>query len=242
MYQQFQPHHSLQPYIDAYWTVDADCAAAETLLPDGCTDVILNFGDDFYTDNGRLKMEHRKIYLVGTMTTYKNISRSAASKLTGIRFKPGALPFFYDLPFMKDIANGTVEMDKDLSPSFDKTSRNFTAYLDRYFMDRLTAPKTTILPIIADIYRLNGQIKISELCQRHCITDRQLERYFMAHLGVNPKAFINFVRCTAVLEKIRENQDQENLFHIAWNNGFYDHAHLANEVKKHTGLIPSQIK
>jgi hypothetical protein len=116
MYQQFQPNQSLQSYIDAYWTVDVDCAATETLMPDGCTDVILNFGDDFYTDSGRLKMEHRKIYLVGTMTRYKNISRSPASKLTGIRFKPGALPFFYDLPFMKGIANGTVEMDKRLSP------------------------------------------------------------------------------------------------------------------------------
>jgi len=187
-------------------------------------------------------MEHRKIYLVGTMTRYKNISRSPASKLTGIRFKPGALPFFYNLPFMKAIANGTVEMDKGLSPSLDKTSRNFTNYLNRYFIDRLTVPKTTILPIIADVYRLNGQIKISELCKRHYMTDRQLERYFITYVGVSPKAFINFVRCTAVLEKIRENQDQENLFHIAWNNGFYDHAHLANEVKKHTGLIPSQIK
>jgi len=242
MYQQFQPHHSLQPYIDAYWTVDADCAVDETILPDGCTDVILNYGEEFYTDSGRFKMEHGKVYLVGTMTRYKNISRSPVSKLTGIRFKPGALSFFYDLPFLKSIANGTVEMDKGMSPSFDKTSRNFTDYLNRYFMDRLTVPKTTILPIIADINHLNGQIKVSELCQRHYLTDRKLERYFIAYLGVPPKAFINFVRCTAVLEKIKENQDNENLFSVAWNNGFYDHAHLTNEVKKHTGLIPSQIK
>ncbi|QNL48721.1 AraC family transcriptional regulator [Olivibacter sp. SDN3] len=43
------------------------------------------------------------------------------------------------------------------------------------------------------------------------------------------------------LSKIKRNKGQKNLLDIAFDCGYYDHAHLSNEIKRYTGLAPSQF-
>ena len=45
-YTEYHPHPALAPYIDAYWKVTGDNMplATQTILPDGCVDIIMNLG------------------------------------------------------------------------------------------------------------------------------------------------------------------------------------------------------
>jgi len=70
---------------------------------------------------------------------------------------------------------------------------------------------------------------------------RQLERIFIRHMGISPKSFINFVRYQSAIQNIREHYPTQSLVDLSFDCGYYDHAHLAKEIKKYRGISPSQL-
>ncbi|ACU58808.1 AraC family transcriptional regulator [Chitinophaga pinensis] len=242
-YCQFKPHPDLLPYIDAYWVVEGHQAQyiQSNILPDGCIDLILNLKDDYRAKTGELAMAAGKAYLVGTMTTYKTSFISPDNKLVGIRFKPAGFSTFYRFASLSEITDATIEFDAALSPDLHKTAQHFLAYLNRFFLQRLQPPKHALAAIIQDVERSKGQVAISALAARNHITTRQLERNFQRYIGVSPKEFTNIVRFRSALSQIKYNTQQDSLLAIALNCGYYDHAHLTNDIKKYAGAAPSVI-
>lgn len=192
-------------------------------------------------------MENGRVYLIGTMTRFLEMIRPPETRLIGIRFKPGGFPFFYGHPILKDTADKTVEFDPGLfppnfaSPGYPGTPSNLAAYLDRFFTDRLTIPSQQVLTLIESIHCVKGSITVSELAKRNFVTIRQLERLFSLHLDISPKEFINVTRFRYAFEKIHRGSSRKRLLDIACECGYYDHAHLANEIKRYTGSVPSDL-
>lgn len=240
-YTEYSPHPLLSPYIDVYWRVrgEGNAGQAEKILPDGCVDIIYNFGDNFYTDN--TVMNYGKIYLVGTMTCSKLPNMHSGIRLFGIRFKPGAFAAFFKYASLREITDRTVDFEKQLAPSRDLFAKHGINYLNRFFLDKLSTPKHALFPIIADIQRQHGNVVVEALAKKHFVTTRQLERQFNQYLGVSPKEFSSFTRFRYTYEKIRNNTRQQSLTDIALECGYHDHAHLTNEIKRFTGLPPSKL-
>lgn len=46
----------------------------------------------------------------------------------------------------------------------------------------------------------------------------------------------------AALKKLKNKSYNESFLDLAYEVGYYDHAHLTNEIKKFTGLTPSQLR
>ena len=243
IYRQIPPHEALSPYIDAFWTVtgDNEYSLPDKILPDGCVDIILNSGPAFTTEQGTFQMDCGRAYLIGTMTRYKEMIRPPGTRLTGVRFKPGGFGFFYDPSLLKDIADKTVEFDKKFVPDMDRELSDLPAILNRWFGDRLSRPPQQTLTITQDIARLNGRITVDELSRRHFTPIRQLERLFSLHLGISPKEFISFTRCQSAITTIRGGHTRKSLLDIACECGYYDHAHLSNEIRRYTGSSPSGV-
>jgi AraC-like DNA-binding protein len=241
VYKEFLPHTTLAPFIDAFWTVTGHNAGPvpDKILPDGCVDIILNTGPSFSTSNGAAPMAAGEAYLIGTMTRYIEMIRPPATSLTGIRFKPGGFSFFYAPSFLKDSADRTVEFDRTLVPAINPATPDPTANLDDFFLRRLAAPAHPIQPLIADIQLAKGCISVSRLARQNFMTIRQLERLFQLHLAITPKEFINFSRFQTAIQQIRSRQANKTLLDISLDCGYYDHAHLTNEIKKYSGSAPS---
>ncbi len=241
-YTQHKPHLALAAYIDAYWTATGDSTevAPAKVLPDGCVDIILNLGDDFKTDESGFVMQNEKAYLVGTMTSFQEISLSPKASLLGIRFKPAAFAAFFPFSSLHEVTDLAVEFEKKLAPDLHQIMQHSITYLDHFFLKRLTVPKHILFPVIADIKNNNGQINVKAVAQRNFTTVRQLERSFKQHVGISPKEFINLVRYQAVIPAIKKDY-KRSLTDIALEYGYYDHAHLSNEVKRYTGITPSQL-
>lgn len=242
IYQQFEPHPALAPYIDAYWTASGETGGLgkEKILPDGCIDILFNLGEDCQAEGGSFLLERGKTYLVGTMTRFKENIMRPENQLLGVRFKPGAFTLFYEYPALYKLANETVELEKKFSPDKEATARYFDAYLDHFFLKKLSRPGRSLFPVLADIQDQHGQITVAALAQKHFTTVRQLERHFNQHLGISPKEFINLVRYQFTFQKIRNNTDNQSLLEIAFECGYYDHSHLSNEIKKYTGAAPAR--
>lgn len=242
-YRQYNPNPALTDYIDAYWiaTGDAGKIQTEKILPDGCVDIILNLGADCRAENGSLTLQNEKTYLVGTMTRFKESSLNPESELLGIRFKPAAFLSFYKFASLHEITDQTLEFDEALSPDLKKTKTDGRNYLDQFFLAKLGKPNNQLLNIVTDIQNHKGLINVGLLAERHCTTVRQLERNFKQYIGVSPKEFLNLVRYQYTLPIIQNNNLGQSLAQIAFDCGYYDHAHLTNEIKKYTGEAPTKL-
>lgn len=242
-YTEIKPNPTLAPYIDAFWICEGSEKATikQTIMPDNCVDLIFNLAEECEADNGKLILHTEKIYLVGSMTTFKDSCIAPYSKMIGVRFRPAALSSFYNHASLHEFKNMVIEFEQSLLPDIHKVERYSTGYLNAFFINILNKEKHNLSKVVQDIEMAKGQIGMAALATQHHVTKRQLERDFKRYIGISPKEFANIVRFRTALTKIGEHQGQQNLTHIACDCGFYDHAHLCNEIKKYTGSVPSKI-
>ncbi|MGI4729003.1 MAG: helix-turn-helix domain-containing protein [Janthinobacterium lividum] len=73
------------------------------------------------------------------------------------------------------------------------------------------------------------------------MSERKLERLFKKDVGVSIKGMIRLIRFTHTVKVIQNNATGQSLSQIAYRAGYYDQAHLCNEVKGYTGLTPAQL-
>jgi AraC-like DNA-binding protein len=239
-YSEAPPHPSLSKYVDAYWTATgrSKTSTVEKILPDGCVDIIFNIGNDCYTDNGAFLMKNDKAYLVGTMTRFKETEMDSSTRLFGVRFRPGAFLAFFKFAPMCEVANRTVELDARFCFNTTKLIKSPFEFLDKLLLKNLKSVNQQLLEQIQTIQKSKGQLKIEELASIHYTTARQLERSFKHHLGVTPKEFVNLVRYQNVKAAIEQRKPGESLLSIAFDFGYYDHAHLTNHFRQYNGCAP----
>ena len=242
-YIQFAPHPFLAPYIDAYWKVTGSeyLVTTQKILPDGCVDIILNMGEDFLNADGGFCLKNESACLVGTMTKFKNSVLLPQTNLIGIRFNPAGFSFFYKFASLHEITDQTIELEKNLAPEIRKYPDNPFSLLDNFFLAKMATAKHGLLEIIESIEIKNGQLSVPMLAEKHCTTTRQLERSFKRFVGITPKEFINIVRFRHALSLLQGKAKNRDLLDIALDCGYYDHAHLGNQIRKYTGDTPSEL-
>lgn len=242
IYQEFPPHPLLSPFIGAYWTAIGTSAdgTAHKILPDGCIDIIINLGSDSPA-GAQSSLKYEQAYLVGAMTRFKYSVMLPGSHLLGVRFKPGGFGAFFNFGALHTLTDQTIELDKKLSPEISAWRSSLLKDLDSFFLSRLSEPKNPLTAAAETITRCQGRIRVAELAGLHCTTVRQLERSFRLSIGISPKELINISRCQFAIEKIRRKPLNQSLMQIAFDCGYYDHAHLSNEISKYTGEAPSCI-
>ncbi|HEY4206108.1 MAG TPA: DUF6597 domain-containing transcriptional factor [Puia sp.] len=236
LYTEITPPGALAPYIDAYWSVKGTGkdTIANTILPDGCVDIIFNLGEDAGD------MKSGKAYLIGAMTGPIQSPVAQETRLLGVRFRPVAFFAFYDFSSLHEITDDSVECEKALTPDLSFLKHPAEA-LNKFFLDRLTRPKHRLFPLLEDIRLRHGQVRVEELAKRHFITVRQLERDFRYYVGLSPKEFMKQERFRHALRRVRRRLAGESLSDIAHACGFYDHSHLAHEIKRYTGEVPASL-
>ena len=241
-YKQYKPDPALSPYIDAYWEVTSDepNSFTERIMPDCCVDIIINLGTDVADDSG-LIMKNEKAYLIGTMTRFKDTMRKPDMRLIGIRFKPAGFVHFFKYGPLRELTDKTIEFETNQTPSFNSLNGDFTESLNHFFYRKLSPLRQSIFHILEQVYIRKGQINVAELAKNNFMIVRQLERMFIQHMGISPKTFINFVRYQFAVQNIQENYPIRSLVDLSFDLGYYDHAHLANEIKKYSGVSPSQL-
>jgi len=242
-YNSFPPATPLRPYIERYWTLSSFQAKSEvvTVMPDGGVTLVLNLGANILSRHFNEVIGNESLFLVGTMLRWDEQILQGESKLLGIQFKPGAFTHFYKYESMDKVANQVQEFYRSMFPDLKMTIQHFLPYLNQYYLDRLSSPRHSLLEVISDIEQHGGQVKISALTKRHYCTERHLERQFLLQIGVSPKEFINLTRFQHAFRKVQQNGQDRSLSDIAWDCGYYDHAHLTNDFKRYTGTAPTGL-
>jgi len=90
-YKEYEPNKLLAPYIDTYWISDGFGGKGKfyKILPDGCVDIIFSF------DKAKSTFLTK---VVGTMTSFLEISYPQSVEMFGIRFRPAGITAFTRVP------------------------------------------------------------------------------------------------------------------------------------------------
>jgi AraC-like DNA-binding protein len=242
-YKEIKPCIELGLFIHSFWELKGNehDRGWERNFPDGCAGLVINLGENCLTDNGLVSMGFGKTYAVGAMTSFKDSFIDSNTHLLGVCLQPGTFANFYNYAPQNELTDNTVEFEKSNSFNVDKILKDPFNYLNQFFKDRIKSKNNQLQPVINDIHSSNGLLSIYELSKRNYTTIRQLERNFKKHIGISPKEYSNIIRFQRVLGIIRSSPETRNFSDIAFDCGFYDHSHLTNEIKRKTGLLPSQL-
>ncbi|SJN50056.1 helix-turn-helix transcriptional regulator [Sphingobacterium sp. JB170] len=242
-YRKIKPYNDLKSFIHFYWELKGNQHNKqwERVFPDGCAGIVMNLGVNCLTDNGSFYMEFGKTYVVGAMTSFKDSYIDCDTHLLGVCFKPGTFPNFYNDASQNVLTNETVEFEKPNSFKIDEIFKNPFNYLNQFYTDRKADKSNPLQSVINDIHSTNGQISIGMLSKRNFTTVRQLERSFKKYIGLSPKEYSNIIRFQNALGIIKNSSKSRSFLDIAFECGYYDHSHLANEIKRNTGFSPSQL-
>ena len=253
-YLEFQPDAKFSNFIDCYWTSRESPSSIHRVLPDGCTDLIFNFGEaviDCF--NNRVSLWKESIAAVGMMTTYREVSSANGADLLGIRFKSGCLSLFTKAS-LSELKNTTIQAS-EIIPEFNSiflerlcnthgTKKRIDLIeqtLCRLLTNSQTASNKLICAVTDMIIQSKGQMRVRDIADSACIGIRQLQRRFETSAGIGLKEYtrvIRFIHTAAALK----SSPHKSILEIAFENGYYDHAHLNNDFMQIGGFLPSSLK
>ena len=253
-YHEIQPRTPLNNFVECFWTLAGDgpstAAAPERILPDGCVELILNFGERFSQQVGDTRTLQPRHFVVGQMSGPILISPNGTVQLLGIRFHPGGTSPFLRVPMneltdrIAELGSISSELERELVGAgeaplslAEKTSAVEAALLQRLLRGPYDSASTT--RFAARIVRSAGLISIDQIAADAGISSRQLERRFMRDIGVGPKLLSRILRFQQVFRAV-ERVDPE-WASIAVDCGYYDQAHLIRDFNQFAGQTPAVL-
>jgi len=254
-YREFQVAPPLSKNVECLWLLEGadwqESPAPERLLPDGCVELILNFGDLFreHKEAGRSELQPSR-FVVGQMTQPVLVSPTGPVQLLGIRFAPGGtLPFFPVPPGeltnrIAPLADVAGALDRELSrrPYDARGLPEKIAIVESLLLRQMSAKEekgASLQNAISEIVNSGGQISVDRLASDLGISGRQLERRFLSEVGLGPKLLCRILRFQQVFRAVE--REDKNWAGIAADCGYYDQAHLIRDFRQFAGQTPSVL-
>ena len=251
-YREFRPQPRLSRFIECFWTLQADTSPlpqTERILPDGCVELIVNFGESFLQHEADRESIQPQNFLVGQMTGPILISPTGVVDLIGIRFHPGGTVPFLQIP-LHEITDQVVELS-GLCPRLERklwgASINLTTLEERVaaiegvlISDVMKSKyESWALSLAAKQIECRGLISVDKLAQDAGVSARQLERRFLNEVGLGPKLLSRILRFQQVFRAV-ENCE------VAWapvavECGYYDQAHLIRDFNQFAHQTPAVL-
>jgi AraC-like DNA-binding protein len=254
-YREFQVGPPLSTHVECFWLLEGsdrqEPSAPERLMPDGCVELILNFGALFreHKEAGRSELQPSR-FVVGQMTRPVLVAPTGPVQLLGIRFTPGgALPFFHTPPgeltnTIAPLAEVAGALDRELSGRvYEAREPTQKLRLIESALRRQITLKNekgaSLQGAISRIVSSGGQTSIDGLAGDLGISGRQLERRFLNEVGLGPKLLCRILRFQQVFRAVE--REDKNWARVAADCGYYDQAHLIRDFRQFAGQTPSVL-
>jgi len=252
-YSEIPPRPPLNEFVECFWTLEGDGpspgAAPERILPDGCVELILNFGERFSEHHNNHRELQPRHFLVGQMSGPILISPNGTVQLMGIRFHPGGTSPFLRVP-MNELTDHIAELgslsselerelllaSEDLSSLSEKISGIESVLIARLLRGSFDS---FAVSLASRIVHSAGRVSVDQLATDAGISSRQLERRFLREIGIGPKLLGRILRFQQVFWAV-ERVDSP-WASIAVDCGYYDQAHLIRDFSQFAGQTPAVL-
>jgi AraC-like DNA-binding protein len=252
-YIELAPPPALTPYVRCLWRmrgVADEGAPAEPIIPDGCAELVLNFGDAFvrHSQGGTHRQPLRLV--AGQITQAVTVQPSGRIDLWGVRFHPwGAAPFLgfcgaelQDcLTSLNDVA---APLERELSSLGDESSDavrfdNICARLTRE-LGRARVVGLRVPALIALIEGMREPFTVRALARHAGLGVRRVQALFRDEVGLSPKQLHRIHRYQRALA-IHRAEPSLTWSAIASRAGYHDQAHLNHDSRDIAGRTPAEL-
>jgi AraC-like DNA-binding protein len=263
-YREYRVPAPLGAVVECVWflrgAAGSEGDATQRVLPDGCIELIVHFGDAFESiadgaDGGRTPTRQASSLVVGLLTRPLVLRPPACVETMGIRFRPGGAYPFMSVP-LAELTDSTVSLD-DLwgAPGRRLIDRLGDARDDQARLEIVTQALTSRLTargssardsdplidtVVASLVRTAGRAGIADLADRAGVTTRHLQRRFQDRVGVSPKVLARILRFQNTLRH-REAATPIEWAHVAVACGYADQSHLIREYAALAGETPASL-
>ncbi|MEV0353577.1 DUF6597 domain-containing transcriptional factor [Nonomuraea sp. NPDC050680] len=232
MYEERPPGDGFDGRVTCVWRQVTDADSTRLVVPDGCVDLIWGPSGAFVAgpDTGPMPVRVR-----------------AGDAFTGIRFKPGGVGDVFGVPVhaLRDQRVPVADLGFSVSgegfPAWRQAamSGGRLASMRAAVVARLraTAPADVAAPAIAEALRTGRSV--GEVAWALGFSERQLLRRSLASFGYGPKVLQRVVRFQRALKLARAGVAPAE---VAVVSGYADQAHLANEVKRLSGVTLAELR
>ncbi|PYS74826.1 MAG: hypothetical protein DMF69_00550 [Acidobacteria bacterium] len=252
-YREFYPRPPLSRFVECFWTLEAGATSEpshpERILPDGCSELILNFGSRFSQHQGGSTTRQPRNFLVGQMTGPILISPTGTVELIGIRFHPGGTTPFFRVP-MHELTDQVTDLGS-LASGLERSLLDAT--VDLLDMSaRVVAVETLlttlvlrcgrdawVLDLALKVVESGGLVSVDQLAQKAGISSRQLERRFLRDVGLGPKMLSRILRFQQVFRAVERCDGA--WAPVAVECGYYDQAHLIRDFNQFAQQTPGVL-
>lgn len=255
MIESIKPTGILSKYINNYFIVETDNSQDylpyERVYPCGYATLVFHYGSpSIFQKKNSSKYIEPNLVICGQQTNYYDLSLSGKTGMILIVFRPHGVKSFFNFPItellnenlsLHDLINNeTIELEDKLFNSPNNSQR--ITLLENFLIKRLIYNNEfeRVEYALKIIENSKGQIKAQDIAHEVCLGIKQFERTFSKYVGMNPKKYASIVRFQNVIYMRRKHKNS-SMFQLAFDNGYYDHAHFIHDFKSFTGLSPKEF-
>ena len=256
IYKIYKPCDELKPYIHFYWIMEfdsktTDCSNYQRIIPNGFIEIMFNYGDKLNILKNNKIDNQPKTTISGQKTDFFDIIQTGQTGFVAILFKPHSTRYFFDIP-MQELTNKSIDIVNLIRYEAENILEQIgltdchnkkICIIERFLLEKLNDKYIYNYKRLTDsinfIDKNKGLVKVSDLANSACLSEKQYYRIFSEFVGVSPKQFLKIVRLQSAFYQIQTNISK-NLTELAYNCGYFDQAHFINDFKMLTGLTPKK--
>lgn len=247
-YQEIRPPESLRDLVECAWSlggsVPPGLVQTSRVLPDGCMDIVFDFGAEPSSDTARGAV-------VGTMTRAEVFHTEGDLDVFGVRFLPGGAPRVLGTP-AHELTDGSAELShwagSEASFIVERLAHaggfaDRARILWRFLAERASGAVGRLHVIrAADVLmHAHQDISMASLADEIGVSRRTVERAFTEEVGISPKLSARIGRFRRAVNILLDFPDM-TLGRAAHASGYFDQSHFNREFRAFAGLSPSEWK
>lgn len=255
-YQYIQPCRELSGYVQYYWMLDMEdtypLCEPHRLTPQGFIEIVFYYGDRYQLVSSGRRESHPRASLYGQRTGYLDILPTGRVGLMAVVFTPVGVRDLLHMP-LGELANGCYSLGEVLGKEgqeledqimtalgFDERVQSLERFLLQRLKRRNEFENNRMRMVITRLLQNRGMLNVEQLADYACLSKKQFERVFAAYVGLMPKQYLRVIRFLHAVE-LKNRMPETDLATLAFHAGYYDSAHLANEIKTLTGHTSSTL-
>jgi AraC-like DNA-binding protein len=250
-YQMLAPPPALEPFVDCLWLLSSPAnpeAPPEVVLPDGKTELIVNFGDTFTKSEGGTFKPQAHVVMSGQLTERILLKPTGTIGLVSARFKPaGAARFFaLDYEAIVDRVITFADYEPKVAAALLTTIEACSTHearleaLQQFLESRLIEElqdDVFVRQACEYIVQSEGGYSVQELVKLIGFSERQLVRKFKKNVGLPPKTLSRIMRFQKFLA-LTKTTPNLTLSDAALACDYYDQSHFIRDFTRFSGMSP----
>jgi len=249
IYRTIEPSPALASHIKCFWVLESSFPTGEeTVVTDGCPEIILHYGDYFSerSESGVWEKQPKAI-VAGQITRPLTLLPTGRVGMLGIRFWPHGIASLLDgsaseLTDQRSeiavISSAITQLEELVinASSIEERVRTCESFLKKLLL--VQATDQVVDRAVKAIVNSNGNVMVRQLAKELNTTERQLQRKFRSQVGLSPRQLSRAFRFHRIIELLEE-PPHPTWAQLALDCGFFDQAHLNRDFRQFTGQSPS---